>query len=454
MSSTEVTRRERVKVAAASMVGTALEWYDFYLYGAAAALVFNKIIFVNSDPTVATILAFATFAIGYLVRPLGGLIFGRIGDVVGRRSVLVITLLTMGTATLLMAFVPTYEQAGIWAPVILVVLRLVQGIGAGAEFGGAAILSVEYAAPKRRGFLGSWPMVGVFVGLLMSSGAFALVSRLPEDQFLSWGWRIPFAASLLVIAVALYIRLRISESPAFEEAKAKATADETEAVAPISTVFKSEKRGMLVVFGTQIASNTVAYLNLTFLTAYLTGTLGMGSSLGPTVITIAALVTIGTIPLLGALSDRIGRKPVVLGGIVFSALFIYPYFWLIDGTQSEFWITVAVTLSLSLGVAATVGPQAAYFSELFTARARFTGLAFSRELAGATSGGLTPLIAVALVAAAGGESWLLSLYVIGACLVGGLIVGLGPETLNRKITAISVEELHGEDERPLPARVL
>lgn len=425
------------RVAVAALVGTALEWYDFYLYGAAAALVFNRIIFVESDPTVATLQAFATFAIGYMVRPLGGLIFGWIGDRVGRRHVLVATLLTMGTATVLMAVIPTYEQVGAWAAVCLIALRVVQGIGAGAEFGGAAILSVEHAPPGRRGLYGSWTHAGVFLGLLLSSGAFAVVSRLPDDQFLSWGWRVPFAASLVVIAVALYIRLRISESPTFTSAKKKATHSDS---APIRAVFTEEKRGMLIVFGTQIASNTVAYLNLTFLTAYLVGTLALAPSLGPTVVAVAAAATILTTPLMGHLADRFGRKPVVLSGILFSAAFIYPYFALVN-TRSELWITVAVVSAVSVGVAAITGPQAAYFTELFSARGRFTGLAFSRELAGATAGGLTPMIAVALVAAADDATWLLSLYVVATCAVGALAVLLGPETRGRRLDVLSVDEL-------------
>lgn len=429
-------RPQERRVAVAALVGTALEWYDFYLYSAAAALVFNRIIFVESNPTVATFQAFATFAIGYLVRPLGGLFFGWLGDRIGRRQVLVATLLTMGTATVLMAVIPTYEQVGAWAAVVLVSLRVIQGVGAGAEFGGAAILSVEHAPTGRRGLYGSWTHAGVFLGLLMSSGAFAVVSRLPEEQFLSWGWRVPFAASLAVIAVALYIRLRISESPAFTSAK-KAT---QASPAPIRAVFAEEKRGMLVVFGTQIASNTVAYLNLTFLTAYLAGTLALTPSLGPTVVAIAAAATILTTPVMGLLADRFGRKPVVLSGILFSAAFVYPYFALIN-TRSELWITIAVTAAVSVGVAAITGPQAAYFTELFSARGRFTGLAFSRELAGATAGGLTPMIAVALVTAVDDATWLLSLYVIAACGIGALAVFLGPETRGRKLDALSVDEL-------------
>ncbi|MEU1300688.1 MFS transporter [Streptomyces shenzhenensis] len=427
-------------MAAAALVGSALEWYDFGLYGLAAGLVFNKVIFVNSDPTVATLLAFATFGVAYFIRPLGGLIFGRLGDIMGRRKILVVTLLVMGISTTLMAFVPTYAQAGIWSPVILVLLRVVQSIGAGAEFGGAAIMSVEHAAARRRGMWGSWPMVGIFLGSVMGSGAFALVASLPEEQFLSWGWRIPFAASALIIAFALWIRLRIPESPAFVEAKPD---QQKRTVAPLSSAFRHEKKGMFVLFGTMVASNTVVYLNV-FLPAYLTGTVNLAPSVAPTAGVVASAATIVTLPLFGALSDRIGRRPVVLGGVAFCALSIYPFFWIVDGTRSPLWITVALVAIFAIGVSAISGPQAAFFSELFTARARYASLAFSREVAGATAGGLTPLIAAALVAAGNGKPWLLSVYVVAACVFGGVVLALGPETRGRKLEALTIDELRGE----------
>lgn len=441
MSNTQITQkpthRESRKVAIATLIGSALEWYDFYLYGTAAALVFNRIIFVNEDPIVGTMAAFATFALGYLIRPLGGLIFGRIGDRVGRKQVLVLTLLIMGISTVLMAFLPTYAQVGVWAPVFLLLLRLVQGIGAGAEFGGAAIFSVEHANPRRRGLQGSWPAVGVYLGLLMASAAFAVVTQLPDEAFLSWGWRVPFAASIVVIAVALVIRLTISESPAFLEA----TADEKSEPARLRDVFTKEWRGIVVLIGMQTPQNVIAYVNLTFIAAYLTGTLMLSNSVGPIAVTVATAVTMVTLPLFGALSDRIGRKPVILFGVGFSAAFAYPYFLLIDGLQTELAVTLAVTASLGLGVGAMFGPQGAYFSELFTSRTRFTGLAFSREVASALSGGFTPLIAVALVAAAGGASWLVVLFIVAACAVGFVITAIGPETRGRSLAVSTVPEL-------------
>lgn len=428
----------RRRVLLASLVGSALEWYDFYLYGTAAALVFNKIIFPSFDHTASLLASFGTLAIGYFVRPLGGLLFGRLGDLFGRKRVLVITLLVMGASTVGMALIPTYEQVGVLAPVLLVVLRAVQGLGAGAEYGGAAILAAEFSQPRRRGLFGAAPSVGVYIGILLASGAFALATQLPEDQFLAWGWRIPFAASVLVIAVALVIRLRLTESPAFEAAQERSTTAE---VSPVREVVRTEWKAGLVVFGLQTAQNVVAYLNLTFLAAYLTDTLKLSSSTGPIAITVGTAVTAVALPLFAHLTDRIGRKPVALAGIVFSAAFIFPYFWVIDHAHSSLTVTLAVVVSMGIGVGCMFAPQAAYYSELFTARSRFTGLALYREVAGAVTGGLTPLIAVALVAATGGRSWGVALFVIASCVIGGLAVGLGPETRGRDLAATTVDTL-------------
>ena len=434
---TPTKKNSMLGVGAAALVGSALEWYDFYLYGTAAALVFNRIIFVNSDPVVATLAAFATFAVGYLIRPLGGLIFGRMGDTLGRKRVLVLTLLIMGVATFLMGLTPSYEQIGIWAPIMLIVLRLVQGIGAGAEFGGAAIFSVEHADPRRRGLHGAWPSAGVYLGLLMASGVFAVVTQLPEDQFLAWGWRIPFLLSAVVVIVALIIRLRLAESPAFVAMQS----DEHAPVSPVKTVFAQEKTGMLTLFLAQLPQNVVSSINLAFITAYLVGNLQLSASVGPVATTIGTAVTMVLLPAFGALSDRIGRRPVILFGIVFSGIFAFPYFWLIGGGEAPALVVVAIVLSLGLGVGAMFGPQAAYFAELFTGGARFTGLAFSREVAGAVSAGTTPLIAVALVAATGGATWAVSLFIVAACVVGAIAVFFGGETRGRRMSATTVADL-------------
>lgn len=424
-------------VAVASLIGSALEWYDYYLYGIAAALVFNQIVFVNSNPAVATMAAFATFALGYFIRPLGGLIFGSLGDILGRKTILVVTLLIMGTATFLMAFLPTYETAGIWSPILLIVLRLIQGIGAGAEFGSAAVFTVENAKPRHRGLHGAWPAAGVYLGLLMASGVFAIVTQLPKDQFLAWGWRIPFALSAVVVIVAIVIRLRLAESPSFVEIHDKNKTLTT----PIKEVFLHEKKSMLLLVLVQTPQNVVSTINLAFIASYLIGNLKLANSIGPIATTIGSAVTMLLIPMFGALSDKVGRKPVILTGMVFSALFAFPYFWIIEGGRTEAPVIIAVMLSLGIGIGCMLGPQAAYFSELFTGAGRLTGLSFARELASALTAGTIPLIAVALVAAAGGLSWPISVLMIIACIIGIIAISLGGETRGRNLRATNVADL-------------
>lgn len=426
-------------VGSAALVGSALEWYDFFLYATASALVFNKIIFVNSDPTIATLLAFATFAVGYFIRPLGGLIFGRMGDVLGRKRVLIITLLVMGVSTILTGLLPGYAQIGLWSPILLVVLRMVQGIGAGAEFGGAAIFAVENANPRRRGLHGSWPSTGVYLGMLLASGVFSIVSFLPESQFLAWGWRIPFLASIVVIVVAIIIRLRLTETAVFVDLQSTETAPPK----PVKSVFAHEKRGMLTLILASTPQNVVSSMNLAFISSFIVGNLKLANSVGPLATTVATAVTMVVLPLFGWLSDRVGRRPVILTGMVFSALFAFPYFWLIEYGRAPLPITLAVVLSLAIGLGAMFGPQAAYYAELFTVGSRFTGLAFAREVASALSAGTTPLIAVALVAAVGGGTWLVSIFIIAACLVGIAAVLAGGETRGRMLSAQTVAELKG-----------
>jgi metabolite-proton symporter len=427
-------RTSMVPVALATLSGSALEWYDFFLYGTAAALVFNKIMFATTDPYVGTLLAFGTYALGFLARPLGGIVFGRLGDRIGRKSVLIVTLLVMGSATLAMGLIPTYAQVGLWAPVILIALRLIQGLGAGAEFGGAAILAVEFSSKDRRGLHGSWPALGVFLGLLLSSGIFAIITTvLPNDAFLSWGWRIPFLVSILVIVVALMIRLRISETPAFEKLKSADGVSKQ----PVREIFRTQKKGLFVLMGAQVAQNANSYIYLTFATSYIVGTLGMAKNLGPLGVTLGAAVTLVTIPFFGWLSDRIGRKPVILFGAISAAAFAFPFFWLLQ-SKSESLVLLAMVIGIGLGNAAMFGPQGAFFSELFTARVRFSGLSMGREIASAAVGGFVPLVAVALVGWSG-HYWPVAVLTILVCSVGIVAVSLSSETKNRSIEAT---ELH------------
>lgn len=415
-------------VASAALVGSALEWFDYFLYGSAASLVFNKIMFPTGDPFVATLLAFSTLALGFLVRPFGAVFFGRLGDRIGRKKVLVATLLIMGGATTLIGVVPTYAMAGVLAPITLIVLRLIQGFGAGAEFGGAAIITAENAPARKRGFYGAFPGVGVYIGLFLSSLIFAGLTALPDEAFLSWGWRLPFIASILLVVVALLIRVKLAETASFQELEESGGVSKH----PLKDLFKTEKRSLGIVAGSQVAQSGVSYVYQTFVIAYVTGTLAMSKSVGPTGVAVAAAFAILTTPLFGALSDRIGRKKVYLFGAIWSALFAFPFFWLVN-TQTEIGVIVAMVLGISVGIAAMLGAQGAFFSELFTSKVRFSGLSFGREISASLAGGLAPLAAVALSGAAGGASWPVALLAIGMSLVTIIAVSLAPETNRRNL---------------------
>jgi MHS family shikimate/dehydroshikimate transporter-like MFS transporter len=411
--------RPLTRVVGASLIGSSLEWYDFFLYATASALVLSKVFFPGSDPAVGTLLSLATFGVGFVVRPVGAAIFGVIGDRFGRKPSLVITLILMGTATAAVGLVPGYGSIGLWAPIILVVLRLLQGLGAGAEHGGATIFAAEYSSADKRGFFGSIAASGMYVGVLLSSGIFALFAGLPHAAFLSWGWRIPFLISIGLVAVGLFIRLRIEETPQFQE-----ISDEDPPGSPLVVMFRDQWRSVITVIGIVAAPFTATYVYQTYSLTYLQRYLDPDSSTGTVSLTIASIVAIAMVPVAGALSDRVGRRPVIIAGSVFSALFAFPFFWLL-GTRSGAGVAIAMIGGVGVGVPLMLGPQGALLAELFSARNRFTGFSLSRELGSLLFAGMTPLIAAVLVTAAGGHSWPVSWYVIGSCvitLVTGLLV--------------------------------
>jgi len=418
------------RVLMASAVGSALEWYDFFIYGTAAALVFGQIFFPKSDPTIGTLLAFASFGVGFIARPFGGLVFGHLGDRIGRKPVLVITLIMVGAGTFLIGLLPTYDSIGVWAPIMLVALRLVQGFGAGAEYGGAVIMAVEHAPPGKRGWFGSFAPLGVTVGLLLANGVFALFAALPQEDFLSWGWRVPFLLSIVLVLVGFYIRYRVSETPVFSEIAAKNAA----ARSPVIEAVKRHPREFLVVIGARLAENGLGYLFPVFALNYMTQQLHLPKTMVLEGNMLAYTVQLLTIPFFSVLSDRVGRRPVYIGGALFSAAFAFPFFMLI-GTQSQPLIYIALILGISVGVAAMFGPQAAYFAELFGARLRYSGFAFARELGSILAGGPAPFIATALLLYAGGTPWLVAGYFVLLSLITALAVYLGPETYRSDIHA-------------------
>ena len=416
-----MTRPHSIRlVALASLVGTAIEWYDFYLYGTAAALIFNRLYFPTFDPLTGTLAAFGTYAAGFLARPIGGIIIGHYGDRVGRKSMLVLTLVIMGLATFGIGLLPTYAQIGPWAAVGLVTLRLAQGFGVGGEWGGAVLMAVEHAPAGSRGFYGSWPQMGVPAGLLLSSFAFVLLSRLPEDQFLSWGWRLPFLLSILLVGVGLVIRLRILETPAFLRVK------ETGAQArlPIVDLLRTHRREVLLAIGARFVENGAFYIYTVFLLVYGTQKVGLDRQTLLTGILIGAACLLVAVPVCGWLSDRLGRRPVYLFGACFTALWAYPLFRLVD-TGSTPLVWLAVVVALVFGHAPMYGPQAAFFSELFGSRVRYSGASLGSQLASVLAGGLSPFIATALLPY--GRS-ALAAYIVGMAIVTIIAVSMAGET--------------------------
>jgi len=415
--------RESVKVALASLIGTSIEWYDFFLYGTAAALVFNKLFFPTFDPVVGTLVAFATFAVGFIARPIGGIVFGHYGDRIGRKNMLYLTLLIMGLSTAVIGLLPTYETLGVWSPLLLVVMRLLQGFGLGGEWGGAVLMAVEHAPPNRRGFYGSWPQVGAYIGLLLSTLVFRWVSVMPEAAFLGWAWRVPFLLSFLLVLVGLWIRMSVAESPVF----AKVKDAKRESTLPIVDVLKTHPRVLLVAAGARFAENGLFYLFTAFSLTYVATQLKMDKVVPLNGLLIASAIGVFAAPAWAALSDRIGRRPVYIWGAVACGLLAFPFFAMMNSkVPSLMWL--ATVLAICVGHAAMYGPQASFFSELFSARLRYSGASLGYQLASVFAGGLSPLIATALLAKSGGKPWLIAVYMIGLVLITVVSVALSSET--------------------------
>jgi MFS family permease len=421
--------RARLRVILAASVGSALEWYDFFLYGTAAALVFGDLFFPKSDPVVGTLLAFLTFGVGFVVRPLGGILFGIMGDRFGRKPVLVATLLMIGIGTTAIGLLPTYAQIGYGAPALLVALRVVQGLGAGAEYGGAVIFLVENAPARHRGFWGSFAPLGVSIGNLLAAGAFALVTLLPRDELMAWGWRLPFLASFLLILVGIFVRLRVAETPVFTQAVVARGKVERN---PAMQALRRHPRNFMVVLGARMAENGLGYLFPVFGLSYVINTLGVPKAEALSALMIAFVIELFTIMGFAALSDRIGRRPVYMFGALAGAVLAFPFFWLV-GTKQWIWIALAFILARAVVTAAMFGPQAAYFAELFPPQRRFAGFAFARELGSLLAGGPAPFLATALVAWSG-SWWPVACYAAVLAAITAFAVWCGPETYEESIT--------------------
>lgn len=407
------TGPKTVRTVAAAAVGTAMEMYDFVLYGTAASLVFGTLFFPQADPVIGTLAALATFGVGFLARPLGGVIFGSLGDRIGRKSVLIITMIGMGVVSTLIGLLPTYETIGVLAPILLVVLRLLQGVAMGGEQGGAFVMAAEAGGARsaRRGFLGAWPGVGMAAGLVLATLAFGAVAGLDRAAFLEWGWRVPFLLSLLLVGVGLAVRLNVPESTVFESAR---TQNRT-VRAPMLEVLRRRWTQILLIVGMKSGETAAFFFIATFSIAYGSTFLGLPNSTLLSAVLIGAVVEMITLPLWGALSDRIGRRPVMIIGAVFLAAFAAPFFLLMN-TKSTGLIQLALILAFGLGHAPISAPVGAFFAELFTTQVRLSGVSLGVQLTSALAGGFTPLIATALLAAVG-HFWPIAVYIAALALI-------------------------------------
>lgn len=416
------------KVVISALVGASLEWYDFFLYGVVAGIVFNKLYFPSGDITVSTMLAYATFAVGFVTRPLGGVIFGHFGDKLGRKSMLVLTLMIMGIATFLIGLIPTYEQIGIAAPLLLLLMRVMQGIGLGGEWGGAVLMAYEYAPKGKRGFYASLPQIGLAIGLCMASGVVALLSWLLTDaQFMAWGWRIAFLLSGVMVVVGMYIRLSVQETPEFAAVKAH----NAESKIPFVDMIRRYPGNVLKGMGARYIDGVFFNIFGVFSINYLTNTVKISRTDALIGVMAAAMVMIATIPYFGRLSDRIGRTKVFMWGSLITALSAFPGFWLMTHAQGNVtlvWLSIIVPLGILY--AAVYGPEAALFCDLFDAKVRYTGISFVYQFSGIFASGITPIIATALLKSGGGEPWQVCLYVLFAGAVSAWcawLIGRGPK---------------------------
>jgi metabolite-proton symporter len=423
-------RTNIVRVVAASMAGTTVEWYDFFLYGVAAALVFPHVFFPTGNATAATLASLGTFAVGFLARPVGGLVFGHYGDRIGRKKLLVLSLLMMGLSTFAIGLLPSYATVGVLAPVLLVVLRLVQGFALGGEWGGAVLIVSEHGDPARRGFWASWPQAGAPAGQLIANGLLAVMAVVQsEADFLAWGWRIPFLLSAVLVLIGLWIRLSVEESPVFKAARAKADAEADDKM-PILTVLRRYPREVLTAMGARFAENVSYYIFTIVITTYVTAQLKLSSSFALGAVLIGAAVHIAAIPMWGALSDRIGRRPVYLIGAVGVGVWAFAFIALLN-TKNFALAAVAVVVGLVLH-GAMYGPQAAFLSELFGTTVRYSGVSIGYQLASILAGGLAPIIAVALLGAFH-TGYAIAVYVALAAVVTIVAVATYSETSKRDL---------------------
>lgn len=411
------------QISLASVIGAVIEWYDFFLYATMAALVFNSAFFPSFDALTGTLVAFGTFAAGFVTRPIGGLVFGHYGDRLGRKKMLVITMMIMGGSTFAMGLLPTYESTGVLAPIILLILRMLQGIGLGGEWGGAAILTFEHAPARRRGLFSSWPQTGVPIGLLLATVAVNAASAFGDEALAAWAWRLPFLFSVVLVAVGFFVRLRVSEPPVFE----KVIESDTRSKVPFIEVFRTYPKITLLAMGTRFCESLVFNIYNAFILTYTTIVLGLPKDVALNGLLIASVVGFAIIPLGGRLSDRIGRRPVLAIGAFISGVSAFPVFAAID-TGSTPLIWIGIVIGWAFGACTMFGPEAAFFAEIYPARVRYTGMSIVYQLGVLPSGAIAPAVATAMVERSGGASWPVALYVVVFAAIALLALAFTPET--------------------------
>jgi MFS transporter, MHS family, shikimate and dehydroshikimate transport protein len=414
--------RKMFSILFAGSIGTIIEWYDFLIYGTAAALVFNTLFFPTFDPTTGTLASLGTFAVGFFARPLGAALFGHFGDRLGRKKMLMVTMTVMALGTFAIGLLPPYEQIGIWAPILLVALRVVQGIGLGGEWGGASLIVLEHAPSHRRGLLGSLIQIGFPLGLIASSAAFKLASDMPDADFKSWGWRLPFLGSIVLLGIGWFVRARVPETPLFEGIKNRG---ELASNPVYEAIFKNTKP-FLIAVGLKLCEVSWVYILSVFIVVYATSKLGLPKTTLLDAIVLGSAIELVTIPFFGWLSDKIGRRPLYFLGTVFTFCFAFPLFWLI-ATKDPYTVTLAIVVALNFGHGAMFGLESTYFPELFGTRVRYTGASFGFQVAAAVGGGMVPILATYLQDKTGGTAGV-SILLIGVALVSFVAALAAKET--------------------------